>query len=287
MASNDSKVWFVTGASSGLGRAVVEYTLARGESVVATLRKPQALDDLVSKYPATQLLVLPLDVISPPAITAAFSAAIAKFGRIDVVYNNAGFAEIAEVEGTPDADARYVFEVNFWGATNVSREAVRVFRDVNAPRGGRLLQVSSVVGLKATPGMGFYSSTKHALEGISQALASELDPAWGISITLLEPGLFGTRAIVTDGGMHAHPVHPSYTAPGLPAAAMREFLAGPGREVGGNPDKAARAIYEIARTEGVGQRVPLGLDAIAGIEAQLEAIRKDLEEARKWSVDLK
>lgn len=87
--------------------------------------------------------------------------------------------------------------------------------------------------------------------------------------------------------MRAHAVHPAYTAPGLPTAAAREFLAGPGREVGGDPDKAARAIYEIARAESIGQRVPLGLDAIAGIEAQLEAIRKDLEEARKWSVDLK
>lgn len=176
MTSESGKIWFgkpisavsicvyaksrsVTGASSGLGRAVVEHTLARGERVVATLRKPQALDDLISKYPATQLLVLPLDVISPSAITSAFDAAIAKFGRIDIVYNNAGFGDLAEVEGTPIAAARSVFEVNFWGATTVSLEAVRVFRDVNVPRGGRLLQVSSLVGLHATAGMGFYSST--------------------------------------------------------------------------------------------------------------------------------
>lgn len=149
----------MTGASSGLGRAVVEHTLAQGERVVATLRKPQALNDLVAKYPTTQLLVLPLDVVSQPAITAAFAAAIAKFGRIDVVYNNAGFAEVAEVEGTPDADARGLFEVNFWGAANVSREAVRVFRDVNVPSGGRLLQVSSVVGVSAMPAVGYYSAT--------------------------------------------------------------------------------------------------------------------------------
>ena len=148
----------MTGASSGFGRAVVEHALSQGERVVATLRKPQALDDLASKYAATHLLVLPLDVISPTAITAAFSAAIAKFGRIYIVYNNAGFAEIAEVEGTPDADARSLFEVNFWGAANVSREAVRVFRDVNVPRGGRLLQVSSVVGVKAFPAVGYYSA---------------------------------------------------------------------------------------------------------------------------------
>ena len=92
---------------------------------------------------------------------------------------------------------------------------------------------------------------------------------------------------MTDGGLGEHAAHPAYTSPGLAAAATREYLTGPGRTMGGDADKAARAIYEIAHSENVGLRVPLGLDAIAGIEAQLESIRKDLEDARKWSVDLK
>ncbi|KJA14795.1 hypothetical protein HYPSUDRAFT_220328 [Hypholoma sublateritium FD-334 SS-4] len=285
MASIGRKVWLVTGASSGLGRAVVEHTLAQGENVVATLRKPQALNDLVTKYPTTQLLVLPLDVVSQTAITTAFAAGVAKFGRIDVVYNNAGFAEVAEVEGTPDADARSVFEVNFWGAANVSREAVRVFRDVNVPRGGRLLQVSSVVGLSAMPSVGYYSAT--AFEGLSQALAAELDPAWGITVTMLEPGVFNTRAITDTDGMHTHAAHPAYVAESLPSAQTRAFFAGPVRDVGGDPEKAARAIHVIAHANGVGLRVPLGLDAVSGIEAQLESIRKDVEAAKGWSADLK
>ena len=149
----------VTGASSGLGRAVVEHILAKGDRVVATLRKPSALSDLVGKHSEDQLLVLKLDVVSPPDITSAFAAALAKFGRIDVVYNNAGLSSIGEVEGTPDSDARRLFEVNFWGAANVTREAVRVFRDENKPRGGRLLQASSMVGIHAMAGVGYYSAT--------------------------------------------------------------------------------------------------------------------------------
>ena len=149
----------MTGASSGLGRAVVEHVLEQGDSVVATLRKPQDVSDLMLKYPEDQLFVVKLDVVVPSDITAAFAKAIEKFSRVDVVYNNAGYASIGEVEGTPDGMARDMFEVNFWGSTNVAREAVRVFRDVNAPRGGRLLQVSSMVGLQPIVGLGFYSAT--------------------------------------------------------------------------------------------------------------------------------
>ena len=151
----------VTGSSTGFGRATTEYVLEKGEIVVATLRTPAALADLQQKYTKERLLVLPLDVTKPSEITAAFEAATAQFGRIDVVLNNAGFAVQGEVEDTPDDVARKLFEVNFWGAANVTREAVRVFREVNQPRGGRLLQMSSITGVKSPPTMGFYGATKH------------------------------------------------------------------------------------------------------------------------------
>ena len=125
----------------------------------ATLRKPSALADLVIKCPEDQLLVFKLDVIARADITSAFSAAPAKFGRVDIVYNNAGCLFIAEVEGTPHSDARRMFEVNFWGAKNVTREAIRVFRDVNTPPGGHLLQASSVAAIQAVPGGGYYSAS--------------------------------------------------------------------------------------------------------------------------------
>jgi NAD(P)-dependent dehydrogenase (short-subunit alcohol dehydrogenase family) len=149
----------VTGSSVGLGRAVVEHVLSQGGKVVATCRKTSDLDYLAAKYPSSQLVVVRLDVTIASEITAAFSRAIEAFGRVDVVYNNAGFLVIAEIEGTTDESARSIFEVNFWAAANVTREAVRVFRDLNSPPGGRILQASSQGGIQAIPAVGYYCAT--------------------------------------------------------------------------------------------------------------------------------
>lgn len=134
------------------------HLLEQGDKVVATLRKPEVLNELLTKYFADQLLVVKLDVTSPSEIKAAFAKGVEHFGRIDVVYNNAGYGALSEIEGTPDKVARGVFEVNFWGSTNVAREAVRVFRDVNKPSGGRLIQASSMAGAQAMAGLGYYSA---------------------------------------------------------------------------------------------------------------------------------
>ena len=133
--------------------------------MAATLRTPAALADLQDKYPQDRLLVLPLDVTKPGEIATAFAAAVARFGRVDVVFNNAGFAVQGEVEGTPEDIARGMFEVNFWGAANVTREAIRVFREVNEPRGGRLLQMSSISGVRSPSSMGYYGASKHGETG--------------------------------------------------------------------------------------------------------------------------
>lgn len=140
---------------------MTELILKKGDIAVATLRQPDALSDLVAKYPADQLLVLKLDVAKPEEVSAAFSSAVAKFGRIDVVLNNAAYFALGEVEGTPDEIAQYMFRVNFWGAMYVSKEAIKVFREVNKPAGGRLLQISSVAGIIATAGLGYYVASKH------------------------------------------------------------------------------------------------------------------------------
>ena len=129
---------------------------------MATLRSVDAISDLTKLYPTTRLLVLTLDVRKPAQITDAFAKAKAAFGRVDVVFNNAGYGMLAEVEGTPDDTARELFETNFWGATRVSTEAVKFFRESNPPgQGGRLLVTSSFVGLKPLPCSGFYSAAKH------------------------------------------------------------------------------------------------------------------------------
>ena len=135
--------------------------LANGDRVVATLRNPSALATFASNYSSTQLLVLKLDVTHPEEIKAAFRAAKDAFGRIDVVFNNAGYSLLGEAEATPDAPARKVFEVVFWGAVHVSQEAVRFFREENSPPGGHLVQNSAAGGLVAVPTLAFYIAAKH------------------------------------------------------------------------------------------------------------------------------
>ncbi len=175
----------VTGASSGFGRSVVEYVLSKGDIAVATLRKPEALEDLKAEYPPTQLLVLKLDVTKPDEITEAFTKAKEAFGKVDVVFNNAGYGILAEFEGTPEDIARAMFEVNFWGANRISREAIKFFRDVNKPgTGGKLLNVSSMVGLNAAPGLGYYSASKHGRRAkpsdLSRSLANIVYQRWRV-----------------------------------------------------------------------------------------------------------
>lgn len=142
---------------------MTERVLKNGDIAIATLRKPEALSDLQTQYDTTKLLVLRLDVTKPQEIRDAFAQAKEAYGRVDVVFNNAGYSVLAEAEGTPDDAARAMFEVNFWGAANVSREAVAFFREANKPSGGRLLNVSSIIGLAPGAGMGYYAATKHGM----------------------------------------------------------------------------------------------------------------------------
>lgn len=180
---------------------MTELVLANGDIAIATLRKPAVLDELKAKYSPNQLLVVKLDVTKPQEILDAFKAAESAYGRIDIVFNNAGYGALGEVEGTPEDVARAIFDTNFWGAMNVSREAVRFFRDVNKIQGGRLLNISSMAGIGGKPGIGFYSASKNgtccstlasikilnlsallALEGATEALSKELDPKWNIKV---------------------------------------------------------------------------------------------------------
>ena len=139
---------------------MTELILKNGDIAVATLRKPEVLDELKKQWPADRLLVVKLDVTKKQDIVDAFNKAETVFGRIDVVFNNAAFGVASEVESTLEEDGRRMFDANFWGATNVSREAVRFFREVNKPVGGRVLVVSSVVGIKPFPLFGYYTASK-------------------------------------------------------------------------------------------------------------------------------
>lgn len=176
---------------------MVEEVLRNGEIAVATLRKPSVLDDLVAQYPRTQLLVLTLDVTNEAQVKSVFAQAKDAFGHVDVVYNNAAQAHFQEIEGTSLDRARELMDINFWGAVTVSLEAVRFFREENSKgSGGLLIQVSSMAGTTAIPLIGFYSTTKAALDSFTDVLAQEVLPAWNIRFMNVHPGW--TRTPIVD-----------------------------------------------------------------------------------------
>ncbi|EIW83690.1 NAD(P)-binding protein, partial [Coniophora puteana RWD-64-598 SS2] len=279
----------VTGASTGFGRELTEQLLGKGDKVIATLRKPEVLADLTQQYPSSQLLVLPLDVTRPEQIADAFKRAGEAFGRIDVVFNNAGMAAVGEVENTSDEVARRVMETNFWGAKNVSVEAVRFFRDVNKPAGGRLLQHSSTSGMYGTALVGFYAASAavltcqpKALEGMSEALADELNPEWNIKVTIIGTGPANT--IVFNSAPHAS-VHPAYENNSSPMMQyMRQWHASP--QLDGDPKKICAIIDRIAHLEDPPMRVPLLQGAISEARRKLKRVEEEVARFESWSESL-
>ncbi|KAF9813651.1 hypothetical protein IEO21_05483 [Rhodonia placenta] len=255
---SNTRVWFITGSSQGLGRALLEEVLASGERAVATLRTPAVLAPLAQKYPAAQLLVVPLDVADTAQISAAFGAARAHFGRLDVVVNNAGYGLEGEIEAVPEEDARRQMEVLFWGPVHVTKEAIAFFRDVNPPgHGGRVLNVSSCGGYAANPTLAYYSAGKFAMEGFTEAFTKEMLPEWNIKGVIVEPG--GFRTAWNAASMVRVPAHPQYAAPTSPSSVHRKMAAQP---YIGDPAKAARAMMQIAGLPDPPLRIQMGTESL-------------------------
>src|SRR3954463_10799609 len=199
-----SKVWFITGSSRGFGAELVRAVLAHGDRVVATARQPEQLRALVDGY-ADRARVFGLDVTDAEAAVAAVEFAVAEFGRIDVVVNNAGYANSAPIEEADPDDFRAQIEANLFGVVNVTRAALPVLR---AQRSGTFVQFSSIGGrVGGTPGMGAYQTAKFAVEGFSEVLANEVAP-FGVKVIIVEPGAF--RTDWQGSSMELHPVGPDY-----------------------------------------------------------------------------
>ncbi|CAL1712884.1 unnamed protein product [Somion occarium] len=278
---SNRRVWLITGASSGFGREMTELVLKKGEIAVATARKPETLNDLKAKYPASQLLVLKLDVSKAQEVGDTFAGIKGTVGRLDVVFNNAGWGIMGEVEAAPEDISRAVFDTNFWGAKNVSLEAVKFFREVNKPVGGRLIVNSSQAGIYAFPSMGIYSASKH--EGVTSALAQELDPEWNIKITLLEPGAFRTKG--ADKLSELTYTHPAYTKPTLPSVATRAYLNN-GVPKGADTSKAVQRIFDLAGEPEPSLRFPIGKDALVSVRGEAKRILQDAAKYESWSEGL-
>ncbi|EMD35189.1 hypothetical protein CERSUDRAFT_116657 [Gelatoporia subvermispora B] len=279
------KVWFITGASTGLGRAMTELVLKNGDIAVATLRKPEALAGLSAQYASDRLLVLKLDVTSRDEIAAAFARTKETFGRADIVFNNAGYGVATEVEYAYEHDqlVRDVFEVNFWGAAHMTQAAIKFFREVNGPSiGGHLLQNSSMFAIESMPCVGYYCSTKFALEGLSEALSKELDPSWNIKVTIIKAGFLATDIHARADFIDALPAYAQ-----SPAASARENLYSYAKNpIGGDPEKAVEAFYRLTRLPDPPLHFILGKDAIELIKRKIATLTLAMDSYASWSEGL-
>lgn len=269
------KVWFITGASSGFGDAFARYALADGDSVVATARDPARLAPLVKLAP-DRVLAQRLDVARPGEAAVAVQAAVERFGRLDLVINNAGYGVVGAVEETPDAELRALLDTNFFGAAEVIRAVLPTLR---AQRGGAIVNISSMGGQMSFAGFGAYSASKFALEGLSEALAAEIAP-FGIKVLIVEPGQFRTN--LAGAGMRHMPELPDYADT---AGVTRRFAHDMHQTQEGDPLKAAAAIAAALESPSTPLRLALGRDAVDAIRTHAEGLLADLARWESVSVD--
>ncbi|XYH96570.1 oxidoreductase [Sorangium sp. So ce1128] len=274
MTETHSKVWFVTGSSRGLGRALAEEALAQGHRLVATARDRSVLGPLVEGHDE-RALALDLDVTKPEAAEAAVRVAVERFGRIDVVVNNAGYANTNSIEDFALDDFRAQVETNFYGAVHVTRAVLPVLR---AQRAGLVMQVSSIGGRRGgTPGLSAYQAAKFALEGFSEVLAAEIAPL-GIRVVIVEPGGFQTDW--AGSSMQIHRVQADYEQT---VGAFAQRARGNADGSRGDPRKAAKAMLAIAEVPAPPRRLLLGTDALFLARLSEEERRHDDEAWRELS----
>jgi NAD(P)-dependent dehydrogenase (short-subunit alcohol dehydrogenase family) len=266
----EQHVWFITGSSRGFGRALVGAALEAGDRVVATARDPGQLAEFAERY-GDSVLPVALDVTDADAVRAGVTAGARRFGRLDVVVNNAGYANVAPVETGAEDDFRAQFETNFWGVYNVSKAVIPQLR---AQGGGIIVQFSSVGGrVGGSPGIASYQAAKFAVDGFSRVLAAETAP-FGIKIIVVEPGGFATDW--AGSSMIVHEIPPDYDGTiGVMDRRMRRSPAGPA----GDPARAAEIIVNVVKRDNPPSHLLLGVTAV---EMGLDYSRRQLAEATTW-----
>jgi NAD(P)-dependent dehydrogenase (short-subunit alcohol dehydrogenase family) len=260
------KTWFITGASSGFGMAFAQLALERGDNVVATARNTAKLDALVARAP-DRVLALKLDVTRTADHAPAIDAAVKRFGRIDYLFNNAGYGVVGAVEETSENELRTLLDTNFFGAVALTRAVLPVMR---AQRAGAIVNISSMGGQMAFGGTGAYCASKFALEGLSEALAQEVAP-FGIKVLIVEPGAFRTE-FGAEALKHM-PVMPAYKQV---LAGTRGIMQDMNGTQPGDPAKAARAVALALESDATPLRLQLGADSIGAVRAHAEQLLKDL-----------
>ena len=259
------RVWLITGANSGFGRAFAEAAVAAGDTVVATARRPEAVADLVDRNPG-RVEALRLDVTERGAAASVVAEVVARHGRIDVLVNNAGRTHVGAAEETTDAELRDLFELHFFGPAELVRA---VLPHMRGRRSGAIVQLSSMGGQMSFAGFSAYSATKFALEGFSEALTAEVRPL-GIKVLVVEPGAFRTGLL---GNARASAEIDDYRATVGPTRAM---VSGGSGTQPGDPAKAAAAVLAALDAPDTPLRLPLGDDAVDAVTAHLASVRAEI-----------
>jgi NAD(P)-dependent dehydrogenase (short-subunit alcohol dehydrogenase family) len=268
------RVWFITGASRGIGALIAEAALADGNAVVAAGRNVAAIAERLGESAA--LLPVALDVTSEAQARAAVQAAVEKFGRIDVLVNNAGFGLLGAVEESADKDVRRMYDTNVFGLLNVTRAVLPTLR---ANRSGHVINISSIGGYRAAAGFGVYSSTKFAVEGITEALHAELKPL-GIHATVVEPGYFRTDFLDASSLVVARDVIDDYDET---SGAVRRKAVQINHNQPGDPTKLAAAMIRLVDAPNPPLRLPLGTDTLAAIAAKNAYVTQETNEWKSLS----
>jgi len=272
--TNQPRVFLITGSSTGFGNGYVQEVLDRGDYVVATARKPDQLSFKGTNdknYLATRL-----DVTDKSTIKESFDAAIKKFGRVDVVVNNAGYGLSGVFESLSEDQIRTQMEINFFGLIDVTKVALEYLREKNSPSGGTIQQVTSIGGQLGVPTFSIYCASKWAVEGMTEAISKELKPEWNISLTCIEPG--GFRTDWAGRSMAFADKHPAYDH----IDAEKQMKQRNGTQAG-DPVKGAKAMYEFAIMPEPPLRVVVGTDAYENIFKKLTAYDENYKKYEKLS----
>lgn len=274
MTNNSEKVWLITGCSTGFGKEQAELVLSKGYRAVVTARSKSKVQHFADSYP-DQALALSLDVTKDSDIQAAVSKAQDTFGRIDVLFNNAGFGAFGAAEAYSMDEIQQEFDTNVFGLLRLTQAVLPMMRQQQS---GHILNMASVAGRTAPPGFGLYASSKHAVEGLSKSIAAEVAP-FNIKVTIIEPGIFRTDF----GGRSLQKTnHPVAAYEDIMQQTEKQIVAQYENydEQQGDPAKAAQAMLKITEVENPPLFLALGADAVELIEQQIQKARQDLEQ---WS----
>ena len=274
--SDKNKVWFITGSSTGFGRLLAEEALELGYKVVATARNTDDVKDLEEKYPETALAVQ-LDVTKEEDVKNSVEAAKEKFGTIDILVNNAGYGLGGGIEEPSMEQIRHQYETNVFGVIRMMREVLPIMRE---KKSGLIMNLSSVVGITSFASTGYYSSTKFALESLSEALSKEVEHL-GIKVNLVEPGGFRTDFAGRSFTQPENRINDYVTSERIDA--IGEYH----NNQPGDPQKAVKAMIKIAEMENPPLRLPLGEDAVENMEAKIKDLQKNIDDMREIAVNTK